>query len=65
MTDPSELLRHAAELTNRVDHEENIEVRDRLLRTAAHYVEIAQSEEWLAAHPTSITSMTGLLNRSD
>jgi hypothetical protein len=65
MTDPSELLRRAAELTNGLDHEENIEVRDRLLRTAAHYVDIAQSEVWLAAHPTSITSMTGLLNRSD
>lgn len=59
MTDPSELLRRAAELTDRADHE------DRLLRMAAHYVDIAQSEEWLAAHPTSITSLTGLLNRSD
>jgi hypothetical protein len=61
MTDPSELLRRAAELTDRADHEENIEVRDRLLRMAAHYVDIAQSEEW----QTSITSVTGLLNRSD
>jgi hypothetical protein len=52
VTDPSELLRRAAELTDRADHEENIEVRDRLLRMAAHYVDIAQSEEWLAAHPT-------------
>jgi hypothetical protein len=57
MTDPSELLRRAAELTDRADHEE------RLLRMAAHYVDIARSEEWLAAHPTSITSLTGLLNR--
>jgi hypothetical protein len=65
MTDPSELLRRAVELTDRANHEENIEVRDRLLRMAAHYVDIAQSEEWLAAHPTSITSLTGLLNRSD
>lgn len=65
MTDPSELLRRASELTERADHEENIEVRDRLLRMAAHYVDIAQSEEWLAAHPTSIRSLTGLLNRSD
>jgi len=45
MTDPSELLRRAAEPSDRADHEENIEVRDRLLRMAAHYVDIAQSEE--------------------
>src|ERR1700730_6083650 len=36
MTDPSELLRRAVELTDRANHEENIEVRDRLLRMAAH-----------------------------
>ena len=65
MTDPSDLFRPAAELTDRADHEENIEARDRLLRMAAHYVHIAQSEEWLAAHPTSLASVTGFLNESD
>jgi hypothetical protein len=65
MTDPSDLLRRAAELTDRADHEEDVEVSDRLLRMAAHYVHIAESEEWLAAHPTSIASVTGLLNKSD
>jgi hypothetical protein len=64
MTDPSDLMRRAAELTDRADHEENIEVRDRLLRMAAHYVNIAESEEWLAAHPISIASVTGLLDNS-
>jgi hypothetical protein len=61
MTDPSDLLRRASELTDRADHEEDIEV----MRMAAHYVHIAESEEWLAAHPTSITSVTELLNKSD
>jgi len=64
MTDPSDLLRRASELTDRADHEESIEVRDRLLRMAAHYVQIAESEEWLAAHPVSISSLTGLLANS-
>jgi hypothetical protein len=64
MTDPSDLMRRAAELTDRADHEESIEVRDRLLRMAAHYVNIAESEEWLAAHPVSIGSVTGVLNMS-
>jgi hypothetical protein len=31
---------------------------------AAHYVHIAESEEWLAAHPISIGSATGLLDKS-
>lgn len=65
MTDPSDLFRRAAELTDRADHEENAEVRDRLLRMAAHYVHIARSEEWLAAHPTSLASVIGFLNKSD
>jgi hypothetical protein len=64
MTDPSDLMRRAAELTDRADHEESIEVRDRLLRMAAHYVHIAESEEWLTAHPISIASVTGLLSQS-
>jgi hypothetical protein len=64
MTDPSDLMRRAAELTDRADHEESIEVRDRLLRMAAHYVNIAESEEWLAAHPVSIGSVTGVLSMS-
>jgi hypothetical protein len=64
MTDPSDLMRRAAELTDRADHEESIEVRDRLLRMATYYVHIAESEEWLAAHPTSIASVTDLLSKS-
>jgi hypothetical protein len=65
MTDPSDLLRRAAELTDRADHEDNAEVRDGLLRMATLYVHIAQSEEWLAAHPTSIASVTRLFRGSD
>jgi hypothetical protein len=64
MTDPSDLLARFRAY-GPTDHEEDIEVRDRLLRMAAHYVHIAESEEWLAAHPTSIASVTGLLNKSD
>ena len=64
MTDPSDLMRRAAELTDRADHEESIETRDRLLRMAAHYVHIAESEEWLAAHPISTGSAIGLLDKS-
>lgn len=57
MTDPSDLIRRASELTERADHEDDIETRERLLRMAAYYVQIAESEEWLAAHPTAIASV--------
>jgi hypothetical protein len=56
-------MRRAAELTDQADHEEDIEIRDRLLRMAEHYVHIAESEEWLAAHPTSIASAMGVFNK--
>lgn len=57
MTDPSVLIRRANELSDRADREDNIEVKERLLRMAAHYVHIAESEKWLASHPTSIVSI--------
>ncbi len=60
MTDPSDLIRRSGELTDRADHEDNVEVKDRLLRMAARYVDIAQSEEWLAAHPASIAAIGDL-----
>ena len=61
MTDPSDLLRRAAELTERADQEEDVETRERLLRTAQFYAQIAESEKWLAAHPASVASLTNLL----
>ncbi|MBR2121123.1 MAG: hypothetical protein V4458_06505 [Pseudomonadota bacterium] len=63
MTDPSDLIRRASELTERADHEDDIETRDRLLRMAAYYVQIAESEEWLAAHPASIASFGDVLTK--
>jgi hypothetical protein len=65
MIDPAELLRRAAELNDQADHEEDREVRDRLLRMAAHYVHIAESEQWQAAHPASIASIMRLLDKSE
>ena len=45
MIDPSELLRRAAELTERADQEEDVETRERLLRMAHFYAQIAESEQ--------------------
>jgi hypothetical protein len=60
VTDPSELLRRAAELTERADHEEDIETREQLLRISL-YVQLAESQEWLAAHPPSVASLRNVL----
>lgn len=60
MTDPTELLRRAAELTERADHEEDIETREQLLRISL-YVQLAESQEWLAAHPPSVASLRNVL----
>ena len=38
MIEPSELLRRAAELTERADQEEDVETRERLLRIELHPV---------------------------
>ena len=45
MIDPSDLLRRAAELTERADQEEDVETRERLLRMAHFYAQIAESEQ--------------------
>jgi hypothetical protein len=58
MIDPSGLIRRACELTDHADHEDDRETRQRLLRMATYYVEIAKSEAWVAAHPTSIASVS-------
>jgi hypothetical protein len=58
MIDPSDLIRCAAELTGHADHEDDPKTRQRLLRMAGYYVEIAESEAWVAAHPTSIASVS-------
>ena len=60
MTDPTELLSRAAELTERADHEEDIETREQLLRISL-YVQLAESQEWLAAHPPSVASLRNVL----
>ena len=61
MTDPSDLMRRAAELTERADQEEDVDTRERLLRLARYYLHIAESEKCFAAHPTSISSVTDVL----
>lgn len=60
MQDPDELLRRAAELSEKAKTEGTPEIRDRLLLMAGHYTHLAESERWLADHPTSIASIGDL-----
>jgi len=53
----AELAKRAAELKEHAVREPDPQVRDRLLRMAGYYVEIAEHEAWLASHPTSIASL--------
>ncbi|MCK1478207.1 hypothetical protein ABIB06_002077 [Bradyrhizobium sp. LB8.2] len=57
MIDPSDLTRRASELTELADHEDDPGTRQRLLRMAKYYLEIAEIEQWAATHPTSIASI--------
>ncbi|MBY0381588.1 MAG: hypothetical protein K2W78_06700 [Xanthobacteraceae bacterium] len=63
MKDPTELTKRARELKERADDEQDTEIRERLLRMSAYYIEIAEHESWLLSHPTSVTSFTDILIR--
>lgn len=63
MKDPAELTKRAGELKERAGKEQDVEVRERLLRMSAYYVEIAEHESWLISHPTSISSLGAALTK--
>jgi len=57
MIDPSDFIRRASELAEQADDEDDPTIRQRLRKMANYYVEIAESERWVAAHPPSIASI--------
>lgn len=61
MKDPAELTKRANELKERAEQEQDQRIRERLLRMAGYYIEIAEHETWLISHPTSISSIDDLL----
>jgi hypothetical protein len=63
MKDPAELTKRASELKDRANKEEDTQVRERLLRMSAYYIEIAEHESWLISHPTSIASLGDVLSK--
>jgi hypothetical protein len=60
MHDPKDLLKRAAELSERAEAEKAPQTRERLQNMAALYRHLADSEQALADNPTSITSVGDL-----
>jgi hypothetical protein len=58
MIDPLDLVRRTSEFTEHAGRGDDPGTRQRLLRMARHHVEIAEIETWVAAHPTSMASVS-------
>ncbi len=65
MTDPSDLVRQAAELRERAGRESDENLRARLNRMADHYAHLAESQSQSKAHPTSVESLGELFTKPE
>lgn len=59
--DPKTLLERAAQLTDQAEGEEDTGIRERLLRMAEHYRDLAAHEAWARENPPSVGALTGAL----
>ncbi|QOZ38274.1 hypothetical protein [Bradyrhizobium sp. CCBAU 53421] len=61
MIDPKTLLERAAQLADQAKGEEDAGVRERLLRMADHYRDLAAHEAWAHENPPSVSAITSAL----
>ena len=61
MIDPKTLLERATQLTDQAKGEEDSSIRERLLRMAAHYRDLAAHEAWAKENPPSVSALTSAL----
>ena len=61
MIDPKVLLERAAQLADQAKGEEDANIRERLLRMAEHYRDLAAHEAWANDNPPSVGAITGVL----
>ncbi|MBR0795724.1 hypothetical protein JQ615_10020 [Bradyrhizobium jicamae] len=61
MIDPKTLLERAAQLADQAKGEENQGIRERLLRMADHYRDLAAHETWAHENPPSVGGITSVL----
>jgi hypothetical protein len=60
--DPKVLLERASQLTDQANGEDDRGIRERLLRMAEHYKDLAAHESWARENPPSMASITNVLN---
>ncbi|UGY12679.1 hypothetical protein [Bradyrhizobium septentrionale] len=61
MIDPKALLERAAQLADQAKGEEDTGIRERLLRMAEHYRDLAAHEAWAHENPPSVGALTSAL----
>ncbi|MGY3529037.1 hypothetical protein [Bradyrhizobium sp. USDA 4452] len=62
MIDPKTLLERAAQLADQAKDEANAGIRERLLRMAEHYRDLAAHETWAHENPPSVGAITSVLS---
>ena len=62
MIDPKLLLERASQLADQAKGEESQSIRERLLRMADYYRDLAAHEAWANENPPSMAAMTDALN---
>jgi len=56
--DPKTLLERASQVADQAKGEENQGIRERLLRMADHYRDLATHESWARENPPSVSGIT-------
>jgi len=59
--DPKALLERASQLTDQAKDEKDQSIRERLLRMAEHYRDLAAHEAWARENPPSVSGITSVL----
>jgi hypothetical protein len=60
--DPKTLLERAAQLVDQAKGEKDQGIRERLLRMADHYRDLAEHEVWAHENPPSVSGITAVLS---
>ena len=65
MTGRPDLIQHANELKRQAESESDQNIRDRLVRMADHYTDLADSRDWPETHPPTVASLSELFTRRE
>jgi hypothetical protein len=65
MTGRPDLIQQANELKRQAESESDQHIRDRLVRMAEHYTDLAESKDWSETHPPTVASLSELFTRRE